>query len=255
MQTKIRIKFILLILLLFTGIVTTTVTVRADNTTTEEYQDDNGSLQDTMRNWGNTNKPDDKIMKTTGGWITKTAGTIISVIIWIIFALMAFTTACDLMYIALPATRTFLDKSSAGSKYGYSSYTRQSADEAYAQGDYARANQLYQSANNIEASGVGIAHTVGNNSKQDTSNSLISRELRSLVAEQMNNNGQDANFQATTGQNLMSNTKLFILEYFKRRAVVIVITVVIMILLLGTSIFTDFGLNFGQFVLDKLGFL
>lgn len=68
---------------------------------------------------------------------------------------------------------------------------------------------------------------------------LISRELQSLI-------GTNSNTGKIQG-NMIKN-------YFKRRALSIVFSVIVLMILVTTSLFTDFGLNIGQAILDFLGF-
>lgn len=68
---------------------------------------------------------------------------------------------------------------------------------------------------------------------------LISRELQSLI-------GTNSNTGKIQG-NVIKN-------YFKRRALSIVFSVIVLMILVTTSLFTDFGLNIGQAILDFLGF-
>ena len=68
---------------------------------------------------------------------------------------------------------------------------------------------------------------------------LISRELQSLIGT-----------NSSTGK-IQGNV---IKNYFKRRALSIVFSVIVLMILVTTSLFTDFGLNIGQAILDFLGF-
>lgn len=83
------------------------------------YADD--SIADVMDDWGNRNKPDSETMNTANGWISSHFGVLLSVIIYIIFALTFFTTACDLAYIAVPPLRPFLYSGGSDSQTGSNS--------------------------------------------------------------------------------------------------------------------------------------
>lgn len=179
-----------------------------------------GSIADVFKGYSKTTKPDSEVMADVRKNITSPIGTLISVIMYLIFAFTGFTTVTDLAYIAIPPIRSILCPANGGNANGYSSYTRESADKAAQRGDMASA----------------------------ASRSWISSELRSLVSNVQTNGqtSQDRNFTATTGTNLMQNKKNLLVEYFKRRAVGIIYTVVILMLLVTTSLFTDLGLNIGQ---------
>lgn len=206
-----------------------------------------GSIADVFKGYSKTTKPDSEVMADVRKNITSPLGTLISVIMYLIFAFTAFTTVTDLAYIAIPPIRSILCPANGGNANGYSSYTRESADKAAQRGDMARAAILNREADNIEMNGNGIAHVNGKNGSA-ASRSWISSELRSLVSNVQTNGqtSQDRNFTATTGVNLMQNKKNLLVEYFKRRAVGIIYTVVILMLLVTTSLFTDLGLNIGQ---------
>lgn len=93
-------KYLILVLFfLMLGLITEPSIVRAE---------DGDSLTGTMREFSSSNTPDKEVMETTGNTITSKAGVVISVIIYIFFALIGFTTACDLLYIAVPPIRPLL---------------------------------------------------------------------------------------------------------------------------------------------------
>lgn len=83
------------------------------------YADD--SITDVMGDWGNRNKPDSDTMNTANSWIGSHLGVLLSVIIYLIFALTFFTTACDLAYIAVPPLRPFLYSGGSDSQTGHHS--------------------------------------------------------------------------------------------------------------------------------------
>lgn len=93
-------KYLILVLFfLMLGLITEPSIARAE---------DGDSLTGTMREFSSSNTPDKEVMETTGNTITSKAGVVISVIIYIFFALIGFTTACDLLYIAVPPIRPLL---------------------------------------------------------------------------------------------------------------------------------------------------
>jgi hypothetical protein len=69
---------------------------------------DDQSISDAFSNYTDTTKPDSEQMTKYRGSITSTVGVVLSVIIYLIFALTVFTTACDLLYIAIPPIRPYL---------------------------------------------------------------------------------------------------------------------------------------------------
>lgn len=76
-----------------------------------KYEVDNGSsgeMSDLFKNYTETNKPDSEKMAEYVPQIQSTTGTVVSVIIYLIFALTASTTACDLLYIGIPGLRPTL---------------------------------------------------------------------------------------------------------------------------------------------------
>ena len=101
---NLRLKRFLLIMVIVLGIITlfNCRTVHAD------------SITDVMNGWSDNNTPDSEAMNTGGAKITKTAGIVISVIIYVFFAMTAFTTACDLLYITVPPLRPLLYSNPSG---------------------------------------------------------------------------------------------------------------------------------------------
>lgn len=81
------------------------------------------SLTDIMGEMGNQEVPEDNFLSDASSGITKFAGILISVIIYIFFALVALTTAIDLLYIVFPPIRSSLyprDEQSSANYQGYS---------------------------------------------------------------------------------------------------------------------------------------
>jgi hypothetical protein len=133
---------------------------------------DKGSLSNVLNNQSNV-KVDSNVMENANSQISSLAGTILSVIIYIIFAGLGFTTACDLAYIALPPIRPFLynpstdtatnnagvfhkvvagqnaafDANMANQRANQANMYSQQAQNAYASGDMNRARSLQNQAN------------------------------------------------------------------------------------------------------------
>lgn len=66
------------------------------------------SIIDVFKHKPGSDKPDSEVMGRTNDFISKTIGVALSVIIYVFFAMTAFTTACDLAYIGVPAVRPLM---------------------------------------------------------------------------------------------------------------------------------------------------
>lgn len=77
------------------------------------------SLSDIMGEMGNQEVPEDNFLSDASSGITKFAGILISVIIYIFFALVALTTAIDLLYIVFPPVRNSLYPKDEQTTQGY----------------------------------------------------------------------------------------------------------------------------------------
>lgn len=74
-----------------------------------EYVNGNSqSIMDVFKNKPGSERPDSEVMGRTNDFISKTIGVALSVIIYVFFAMTAFTTACDLAYIGVPAVRPLM---------------------------------------------------------------------------------------------------------------------------------------------------
>ena len=73
---------------------------------------------------------------------------------------------------------------------------------------------------------------------------LISKELRQLINENQN-----------AGNGVLRPSKNLALAYLKKRAVNVIFMVIVLMLLVTTSLFTDFGLNVGEAIYQKLSSL
>lgn len=68
-----------------------------------------GSIADAFMNYSSTTTPDADVINNLNKNVVTPIGTITSFIIYIIFAMTAFTTVCDLLWIAVPPLRSFLN--------------------------------------------------------------------------------------------------------------------------------------------------
>lgn len=201
----------------------------------ELYEVVNGSQQsiiDVMKEKPGSDVPDAEIMGEATGIVGSTIGVALSVIIYVFFAMTAFTTACDLAYIGVPAIRGFLYERPSGSANLHSS-----SMQSVAVGQYGAQN------------GLGNQDKVRREASEGSGGRcFISSELRSLVnagqvGMPMMNNAFGGIGMPTQVANTNSN---LILTYFKRRIVSIVLIVVVFMLLVTSTVFTDFGLNIGN---------
>lgn len=226
MGNKVLIYIIVIGLWLITHTIVAPILINAESGGQEastEYPIDNGSgsdqnITDVMTDWGDRNKPDGETMEYVSSYSQSTIGVVVSVIVWIFFALIAFTTACDLAYIVLPFTRTFLDNTSSNSQQG-----------------------MMQQGMNLQG-----ATPQGSGEK---SVCLISKDLKSIMSNTYGNNQYQ-----TMGNNIDAQRKNILIEYSKKRAVSIVLAVVILIIFVFSSVFTDMGFNIGGAILKFLGF-
>lgn len=171
------------------------------------------SIIDVFKNKPGSERPDGVVMGEAQDIIGKTIGVGLSVIIYVFFAMTAFTTACDLAYIGIPAVRGFM-YSGGGNGSGMQSGNQ-----------YGGIHQ---------GPGMPPHHHHGPNPQNPGSGErksvcLISQDLRSMVNPQT----------GSMPPNMM-------VTYLKRRAVSIVIIVVVFMLLVTSTVFTDFGLNVGS---------
>lgn len=201
----------------------------------ELYEVVNGSQQsiiDVMKEKPGSDVPDAEVMGEATGLVGSTIGVALSVIIYVFFAMTAFTTACDLTYIGVPAIRGFLYERPSGSANIHSS-----AMPGGAAGQYRDQNGLGNQDK------VRREESVGSGGR-----CFISSELRSLVnAGQVGMPMMSNAFGGIGMPNQVANTNSnLILTYFKRRIVSIVLIVVVFMLLVTSTVFTDFGLNIGN---------
>lgn len=204
----------------------------------ELYEVVNGSQQsiiDVMKEKPGSDVPDAEVMGEATGIVGSTIGVALSVIIYVFFAMTAFTTACDLAYIGVPAIRGFLYERPSGS-----ANLHPSAMQSGVVGQYGAQNGLGNQDKVRREASAGSGGSRGR--------CFISSELRSLVnagqvGMPMTNNAFGGIGMPTQVANTNSN---LILTYFKRRIVSIVLIVVVFMLLVTSTVFTDFGLNIGN---------
>lgn len=229
------------------------------------YEVDNGGSQsiiDVMKQKPGFEKPDTEIMGQANSFISKTVGVVLSVIIYVFFALTAFTTACDLAYIGVPPIRGMLYDAGSGNAnihtsvmHGIAQNQAGRAQQAAMQGDMMRANYLQNSAMRSEAEGqYRDQNWFGNRENIERAQGaasgkrcFISRELQSIV------NAGAVSYTVTSGSmpgqmQIGNQNQNIILTYLKRRAVSIVLIVVVFMLLVTSTVFTDFGLDVGNMI-------
>jgi hypothetical protein len=179
------------------------------------YEVDSGSgsdqsITDQFNNYSSTTTPDSDTMTQVGGKITNTAGTIISVIIYLIFALTAFTTACDLLYIAIPPIRPYLYDGGSQAKYGSANANLIGRNEAWTQmanHDMAVANQRQGEANAYAQRAQmqaamgdvnGARHSMNMaNISQDGANRRVRMANRDMAGQQWSDNWRSEANQRT----------------------------------------------------------
>lgn len=228
------------------------------------------SIIDVFKAKPGSERPDGEVMSQVQDGIGKTVGLALSVIIYVFFAMTAFTTVCDLAYIGVPPIRSLLYENAGGSAnanihtsvmHGIAQSQMNRAGQAAMQGDMARAASLQGQAMRSEAEGQyrdqnwfgnrdAMARAQAKASGGSGGRCFISSDLKSLVnAGQVNvtmtsgsaGYGQGPVQVGTTNSNIM-------LKYFKRRAVSIVVIVVVFMLLVTSTVFTDFGLDIGSMI-------
>ena len=207
------------------SIVSANMSMFQDDTQYETYTDENGntyiidrgsgnkdtSITDVMGTWGSQNKPDAETMKEVTSWSQGKIGLLTSALLYIIFGALFFTTACDLLYIGVPASRQLL----------YKQDTQQ--------------NNMMGYQNNSMMSNMSQQRQQGQQTKQHC---FISPELKNIMS--------------ITQQNPLSTSDIIHI-YFKKRAFSIGLTAFALITLIGTSLWTDMGLNIGAALLKLLG--
>lgn len=174
------------------------------------------SLTDVMEGMGDQQVPEDDLLSGVTSGVTAFAGILISVIIYLFFALTALTTAIDLLYIAFPSLRNFLCPNEQSPQGRMQSQFNQPRGQMQA--------QFNQHQGQLQA-------------QQKAKKCWITNELKKIM-------------QTTS----LNDRKTIISRYFKARIVNIVFAVMVMILLVSTSVFTDAGVNIGKALLDFLGF-
>lgn len=239
----------------------------------ELYEVVNGNEQsiiDIMKQKPGSEVPDAEIMGQANSLVGSTIGVALSVIIYVFFAMTAFTTACDLAYIGVPGVRSVLyDGAGSNSNANLHSSVMHDiaksqmnrAGQAAMRGDMAGAARLQNQALGSEAEGqYRDQNWFGNRDRLNRAQSqsaggaggrcFISRELKSLVQQgQVNVTVTSNSYGGVVGQGKVQNSNSNILvTYLKRRAVSIVIIIAVFMLLVTSTVFTDFGLNLGKMI-------
>ena len=119
--------------------------ITADDFQTEEPKVDHGSnndygnLSDTFRDVAKMDNEyfDGKVLDKANKEITTFTVMLLSIIIYLIFAMTAFTTACDLLYIGFPPIRPYLyDENTRQSNQMMGNYVGQNGNYMQQRGDY-----------------------------------------------------------------------------------------------------------------------
>ena len=178
---------------------------------TTAFAEEMNDITDVMNKYGKHDHVDNtKIANYSGGFV-ELVGTATSFVIMVLFAAVGFTTAADLLYIAVPPLRGLLYQNASGS-----------STSQFIQGDIAREPQK------VSTDSTGKKWC------------FVSRTMQNLVNAGFTNG--NPNTQTKQGSLLQI--------YFKSRAKELIFLSVVVALFLGSSLFTDFGFNIGQFILD-----
>ena len=257
LHNRIKISFIVLVLssLFFINIYTVHA-ISNSVPVNEEY-----GLLDAMKDQATYNSTvDTETMEKASTFTSRVFGTLTSCIVYAIFALSAFTTACDLLYIAVPPIRGFM--------YNPSGKQNNTTTQMYGNTNTVQQDSSRQSGNMFERIKNGEGALISNELRQllNTPTSMTNAYMtripimgmnygrRNYGGRGYNNYGYGMNNFGQQNQMQVPEMKIVILEYFKNRAVALVIMSAIMVLLLSSSIFTDCGLNIGEAVMRWLGF-
>lgn len=230
--------------------------------TQDDTQKDNGSVSDLMGNWSKENKPDTGAMKAGKSFTTNVVGLLISIGVVLLFACNFVITACDLLWMAVPPIRPLLYGNANGdaTAYVHTSVMHDIASHKMMRGDVAGAMAAEAEGNYRDANWFGNKESLERAESKARGSMFSQRRFISSELAQLARLGQ-VNIVATTGSpetmaqgnvGTFNNKKDFLLKYFKARSVSMILLAVCVMLLLGSSIFTDFGLNVGQAILDWL---
>lgn len=204
-----------------------------DGTLYELVNGNEQSIIDVMKKKPGSEAPDAEIMGQAQSVIGSTIGVALSVIIYVFFAMTAFTTACDLLYIGVPAIRPTL-------------YDEPVGMPGMSRMPMGMPGMMQSSMGNNQ----GMT-----NPQAPKGRCFISRELKSLVRSgQMNSRNASGSYNMCGGSRPMqagAQNPNIMLAYVKRRAVSIVIIIAVFMLLVTSTVFTDFGLNIGNMIYQK----
>lgn len=114
------------------------------------YASEEMDIFDVMTEHGQPSDVNESVMEEANTVLQNTVGKLMSVVIYLIFAMVGFNTAVDLLYISVPFTRPFLYSGSvAGNKVGSANASLIGRNEAWTQmanNNMARANMHLNNA-------------------------------------------------------------------------------------------------------------
>lgn len=255
---KTRLSVSLLFLIFSTIMIIFMSSIDAVNSVNVTSQNEEYGLFDAMKDQSKYNSTVDiETMDKANSFTNRVFGTLTSCIVYAIFALSAFTTACDLLYITLPPIRSFMYNPSGGQQQGMSQYRQTYNQMNLASGNNQQntsSNSIFERIKNGEGALISIELRQLLNTPTSMVNAYMNRRPtvrnsygRSRYNMGMNNYGQQNQMQ-------IPEIKIVILEYFKNRVMALVIMSAVMVLLLSSSVFTDCGLNIGEAIMRWLGF-
>lgn len=235
---------------------------------------DTGEITDIMGNWSSMNNPDEETMQEGTKVINSTVGYVLTVIIMVFFAGLTLTTATDLLWIGVPPLRPILYDSvgattnvnlSTSVMHGIAQNQAQMAQRAMMRGDMASASRYNNMSLRSEAEGnYRDANWFGNKERLDRAlnknnanqkaKCFISSELKVIANRNQVNVAVRNNAQVgIQAQGVLNSKSSLLKEYCKKRAVSLALFAVCTIVL-TSSLFTDFGMNVGMYILNWLGF-
>ncbi len=235
------------------------------------------SITDVMQDYSSNNIPDNELMRTGTNFITKVFGMLISTVIIFLFLGVTLTTIVDLIYIGVPAVRPLLydgggtEGQVKGNQFhsflhGSAAHWANLAQQSAARGDATSYNRRMRYANDAEAHAqYNEARFSGITSVKDgdtvpSSRCLISTELRNIVIKMGSGTNVEINHWGNVGinsgklhqvQKVKTTSGSILTEYLKAR-VFSLIYLVVALILLTSSLFTDCGLNVGNFIFKYL---
>lgn len=212
---------------------------------------------------------------TSSNKIRDFAGYVISALTYIFFAMLFFTTACDLLYISVPFSRKYLYPAGATGGSNWNSAMHNVAASWVDSANRATNEASYIRRMNYARRNEAIAQyrdaNWGTQGKNNDGYCLLSDTMKSLAPELAHINnakkygyGKAENIEAmrdifgdmgygNTSNSLVPNiTKTVLEKYLKKRVVAIIAIIVIFLILTTNIIFIQGGLNIGKFILDLI---